>query len=93
LTRTRSTSDTEVAVVTYLPATARQQADYALAPRYAGRIEPGGDRTTQRIFSFKGGRAPAVVQETSVTPLDCANSTSAPGAGGKVRTGDEPIAP
>ena len=83
INRTRSNYDTEVSVVTYIPETARQQADYVLAPRYAARIEAGGDRSAYRVFSFKGGRAPAIVTTPSAAPLDCENSVSAPGSGAK----------
>ncbi|MBI5310831.1 MAG: hypothetical protein HZB14_07395 [Actinobacteria bacterium] len=83
INRTRSNYDTEVAVVTYVPETARQQADHALAPRYAGRIEAGGDRAAYRVFTFKGGRAPAIVTTPSAAPLDCENSVSAPGSNAK----------
>lgn len=81
ITRMRSNSDTSVAVVTYVPTTARQQADFALAPRYAGRIAAGGERTTTRIFDFKGGRAPAEMIVPREATLDCTNSVSAPGTG------------
>jgi hypothetical protein len=81
INRTRSNNNTEVSVVTYVPTTARQQADFALAPRYAGRIPAGGERTTSRVFSFLGGRAPAQIQLPREATLDCANSTSAPGTG------------
>jgi hypothetical protein len=83
INRARSSFDTEVQVVTYAPETARQQADYALAPRYAGRIGAGGERATSRVFSFKSGRAPAIVAVPASPPLDCQYSTSAPGAGAK----------
>lgn len=79
INRTRSNYDTEVDVVTYAPETARQQADFVLAPRYAGRIQAGGDRATYRVFTFKGGRAPAIVTTPSAAPLDCEKSVSAPG--------------
>lgn len=83
INRTRSNYDSEVAVVTYQPETARQQADFALAPRYAGRIEAGGERATYRVFTFKSGRAPAIVTTPTAPPLDCEKSTSAPGTGAK----------
>ncbi len=83
INRTRKNYDTEIAVVTYQPETSRQQADYSLAPRYAGRIEAGGERSTYRVFTFKGGRAPAIVTTPTAPPLDCEHSTSAPGTGGK----------
>ncbi|MFY9489058.1 MAG: hypothetical protein WAP35_10255 [Solirubrobacterales bacterium] len=91
INRVRSSNDTEVAVVTYVAETARQQADYALAPRYAGRIEAGGERAVNRVFTFKGGRAPAIVSTPGVAPLDCKNSVSAPGsrAGTTPRDADE----
>lgn len=76
ITKDRQTEDTEVAVVTYVPETARQQADYSLAPRYARRIPAGGERTTQRVFTFKGGVGPAIVSEAQAAPLDCASSTA-----------------
>lgn len=80
ITRNRSNKDTEVAVVTYAPETARQQADYSLAPRYARRVPAGGARSTQRVFTFKRGLGPAIVSEAPSAPLDCANS-SAPVSG------------
>ncbi|MBI4897696.1 MAG: hypothetical protein HY827_04945 [Actinobacteria bacterium] len=83
INRTRKNYDTEIAVVTFQPETSRQQADYSLAPRYAGRIETGGERSTYRVFTFRGGRAPAIVTTPAAPPLDCANSTSTPGTGGK----------
>lgn len=83
INRTRSNYDTEVSIVTYAPETSRQQADYALAPRYAGRIEAGGERATYRVFTFKGGRAPAIVTTPSAAPLDCENSVSTPGSNAK----------
>ncbi|MBK5229736.1 MAG: hypothetical protein JJE27_01050 [Thermoleophilia bacterium] len=83
INRARGSFDTEVQVVTYAAETARQQADYALAPRYAGRIGAGGERTTSRVFTFKSGRAPAIVTTPASPPLDCQYSTSAPGAGAK----------
>lgn len=89
INRTRSNYDTEVSVVTYIPETSRQQADYALAPRYAARIEAGGDRSTYRVFTFKGGRAPAIVTTPSAAPLDCENSVSAPGSNAKREGADE----
>lgn len=76
VTKNRQNEDTEVAVVTYVPETARQQADYSLAPRYARRIPAGGERTTQRVFTFKGGVGPAIVSEAQAAPLDCASSTA-----------------
>lgn len=88
INRTRKNNDTEVAVSTYQAETARQQADYALAPRYAGRIAAGGERSLHRVFTFKGGRAPAIVSTPTTAPLDCKNSTSAPGTGAK-RGSDE----
>ncbi len=80
ITRDRKTKDTEVAVVTLVPETARQQADFALAPRYAGRITAGGARSTQRVFTFKRGLGPAIVSEVIAAPLDCATS-AAPASG------------
>lgn len=75
VTKNRQNEDTEVAVVTYVPETARQQADYSLAPRYARRIPAGGPRATQRVFTFKNGAGPAIVSEATSAPLDCATST------------------
>ncbi|MGB0889817.1 MAG: hypothetical protein ACPGWS_05985, partial [Solirubrobacterales bacterium] len=80
ITRDRKSEDTEVAVVTLVPETARQQADFALAPRYAGRITAGGTRSTQRVFTFKRGLGPAIVSEVIAAPLDCATSI-APASG------------
>lgn len=74
ITRNRSNQDTEVAVVTYAPETARQQADYSLAPRYARRVPAGGAKSTQRVFTFKRGLGPAIVSEAPSAPLDCATT-------------------
>lgn len=89
INRTRKNYDTEISVVTYTPETARQQADYVLAPRYAARIEAGGDRAMYRVFSFKGGRAPAIVATPTSPPLDCENTLSAPGSGASREDGTE----
>ncbi|MFY9469090.1 MAG: hypothetical protein WAP37_03130, partial [Solirubrobacterales bacterium] len=89
INRNRKTNDTEIAVVTYIAETARQQADFAMAPRYAGRIGTGGERSTNRVFSFRAGRAPAVVSSPGVAPLDCENSVTAPGARAGVNPRDE----
>jgi hypothetical protein len=82
ITRMRNNNDTKVMVVTYQPTTAKQMADFALAPRYAGRVEAGGTAATSRIFHFQGGHAPAQVLSPHSPPLDCANSVSTPGDGG-----------
>lgn len=76
ITRNRNNKDTEVAVVTYVAETARQQADYSLAPRYARRVPAGGAKSTQRVFTFKRGLGPAIVSEAPSAPLDCATSTA-----------------
>lgn len=76
ITRDRSKQDTEVAVVTFALETARQQADYALAPRYARRVPAGGAKSNQRVFTFKRGLGPAIVSEASSAPLDCATSAA-----------------
>lgn len=76
ITRDRSREDTEVAVVTLAPETARQQADFALAPRYARRVPAGGAKSTQRVFTFKRGLGPAIVSEAPSAPLDCATSAA-----------------
>jgi hypothetical protein len=76
ITRKRDNLDTEVSVVTLTPSTARQQADFALAPRYAQRIPAGGTRVTQRVFTFKKGETPAIVSDLTAAPLDCANAVA-----------------
>jgi hypothetical protein len=78
LVRTRSSGDVRVDVVTAQPATAQQQASMAMAPRFARRVPPGGDRTTQRTFTMAGGKLPVVVVAQSAPPIDCAGAAPAP---------------
>jgi hypothetical protein len=76
LLKERGSGDLRVDVVTYAPATAQQQATMALAPRFARRVAPGGDRVTQRSFTLAGGKLPVVAIEQELPPIDCAQSTS-----------------
>lgn len=76
-TQDRTNKDVRVDVVTYQPATAQQQATYALAPRYARRVAPGGDRSPQRTFLLEKGTFPVVVEDQLTAPIDCAQ-TGAP---------------
>lgn len=78
LARTRSSGDVRIDVVTTQPATAQQQASMAMAPRYARRVAPGGDRASQRSFTMSGGKLPVVVLAQSAPPIDCAGSGTAP---------------
>lgn len=75
LYKQRAGGDTRIDVVTYLPTTAQQQATFALAPRFARRVAPGGTRVTQRSFTMVGGRLPVVPVELATAPIDCASST------------------
>lgn len=72
---TQRGGDTRIDVVTYLPSTAQQQATFALAPRYARRVAPGGTRVAQRSFTLVDGRLPVVAIELATAPIDCARST------------------
>jgi hypothetical protein len=76
-TKLLESGDVTVDVVTYAATTAQQQATMALSPRYARRVEPGGDRATQRTFSMKNGKLPVINVERLTPPIDCA-ATSAP---------------
>lgn len=74
-TQDRGNKDVRVDVVTYLPATAQQQATFALAPRYARRVAPGGTRATQRAFTLEKGTFPVVAEELLTPSIDCARNT------------------
>jgi hypothetical protein len=90
ITRERATKTTVVSVVTYASDTARQQADFSMAPRFAGRIEVGGERSSHRQFTFQNGLAPPTVTTPEVAPLDCEHSTSAPGTGAGISEANQP---
>lgn len=70
-TQFQKTKDVEVAVVTPLPATARQHADLALAPRFARRVGAGGPKLPFRVFVMQAGNLPVVATEVKTQPLDC----------------------
>lgn len=71
-TQFQDTKNVEVAVVTPLPTTARQQADLALAPRYARRVGAGGPKLPFRVFLLERGQMPVIATEVKAAPLDCA---------------------
>lgn len=75
-TQFQETKNVEVAVVTPGPTTARQQADLALAPRYARRVPAGGPRLPYRVFLLEGGQLPVIATEVKAQPLDCAQSAA-----------------
>lgn len=72
----RASGDVRIDVVSYLPATAQQQATMAMAPRYARRVPPGGAKATQRTFTLPGGKMPAVAVVQSAPPIDCASAST-----------------
>lgn len=71
--RNRNTKETSVLVATSVPQTARQQADAALAPRFAAHIPAGGDVSNGRVFFFDHGQGPPRPDTPTRPPLDCGN--------------------
>lgn len=69
--RDRHTELTTVMIASPSPQTARQQAETALAPRFAARVAAGGAASTGRIFFFDRGQGPPRVETPEQPPLDC----------------------
>lgn len=76
LTKDRVSGTVRVDTVSYAPATAQQQANMALAPRYARRVPAGGERAVARSFTLDKGHLPVIATVLASAAIDCA------GAGG-----------
>jgi hypothetical protein len=76
LTKDQDTGDVTVDVVTYAPATAQQQATFALSPRYARRVQAGGDRVNSRTFTMEGGGTTVTNVPRQSPPIDCAKAVT-----------------
>jgi hypothetical protein len=71
LVRNRETKETTVMAASRTPATARQHADMALAPRFAAHVPAGGPTTAGHVFIFPDGTGPPRVEAPEQAPLDC----------------------
>ncbi|MFT4049294.1 MAG: hypothetical protein QM648_05575 [Solirubrobacterales bacterium] len=78
LTKDRTSGTVRVDVVSYAPLTEQQQANFALAPRYARRVPAGGTTAVARSFTLKSGKLPVQAIQISEATIDCAGPSSGP---------------
>lgn len=71
IVRDRATKQTSVLVASTEPGTARQHADFALAPRFAAQVAAGDATSSGHVFFFDNGVGPPRVETPEQPPLDC----------------------